>query len=580
MISTKDITRLRSESGDDSVFNYAYKQDTSFKDAVDRIRTAHPNMNELDAARFPTAIINRHYFNKWDVDETPSSPMTTQAATAAMESFSPQPRYTLSGFVGNTLSSGANFIGGMAHAVAHPIETAENIGKLAIGGAANTVETVASAVTGKDQEGMFNAPGEDLASRVGQFYKERYGGIQNAIDTMYKDPVGFLADAATVLSLGAGAAKGISTIAQLGKTSVPLESVAATTGRLGESLAGAASTIDPAMNIGKVGMAAGKTLVKGLAPESLVAKAMGISTTDAKNILKENVAGVSPEEWLLKNKIISMKGDTPESVLQKLEQSATASKSQVDAALKGIKTTYGAVGDDAAKASAMTRVSQALDTLETLYKDRPGLEKPLSEIAKFKGKVANGVLTLEDVNSVKRLLDDADLIYSKAADVQSSVAAKGLSVVRDEIKTFIEKEAKANGVPQVAEWNKNTQVAKAIEKAIKSASVRMDRKSTLSLTDYITGGIGSSFGGAVGGIGLVVGKKLLENPRFRTALASVLSRLDPTEFAILSKIKGVPTEEVMQIIKRVVAEAKGIAEAPATIEAGVLPERLPTQSNP
>lgn len=75
-------------------------------------------------------------------------------------------------------------------AVTSPIETGKNIAALG------------SSVLGKI--GVTDASPE-MADRVGQFYKNRYGSVENAKSTFANDPAGFLADAATILT-GAGGA--------------------------------------------------------------------------------------------------------------------------------------------------------------------------------------------------------------------------------------------------------------------------------------------------------------------------------------------------------------------------------------
>lgn len=79
-------------------------------------------------------------------------------------------------------------------AVTSPIETGKNIAELG------------SSVLGK--MGVTNASPE-MADRVGQFYKNRYGSVENAKRTFANDPAGFLADAATILTGAGGALRAV-----------------------------------------------------------------------------------------------------------------------------------------------------------------------------------------------------------------------------------------------------------------------------------------------------------------------------------------------------------------------------------
>lgn len=98
---------------------------------------------------------------------------------------------SLGGFVGNVFSSTGNLIGGVASAVAHPIKTGKAIGSIALGG-------VEKLIPGRQAH-------ETSAESVASFFKERYGSMEKLGNTLYKDPVGVLADIST-LAGGAGLA--------------------------------------------------------------------------------------------------------------------------------------------------------------------------------------------------------------------------------------------------------------------------------------------------------------------------------------------------------------------------------------
>lgn len=106
-------------------------------------------------------------------------------------------------------------------AVTSPIETGKNIA--ALGGS----------VLGK--LGVTNAS-PDMANQVGEFYKNRYGSVDNAMQTFATDPAGFLADAATILA-GAGGAMRIAPRA-MGLTG-------GVVGRSGQALQTVADVVDP-----------------------------------------------------------------------------------------------------------------------------------------------------------------------------------------------------------------------------------------------------------------------------------------------------------------------------------------------
>lgn len=87
-------------------------------------------------------------------------------------------------------------------AVTSPIETSK------------AVVDLGSSVLGK--MGVTDASPE-MANRVGKFYTNRYGGVENAKNTFATDPAGFLADAATILTGGGAAVRQIPGAAKVGK---------------------------------------------------------------------------------------------------------------------------------------------------------------------------------------------------------------------------------------------------------------------------------------------------------------------------------------------------------------------------
>lgn len=119
-------------------------------------------------------------------------------------------------------------------AITSPIETGKNIVNLG------------SSVLGK--LGITDASPE-MANRVGEFYKSRYGSVENAKKTFADDPAGFLADAATILT-GAGGALRVAPRA-MGRTG-------GVVARTGETIQKVADVIDPLSVATKAAKGAGK----------------------------------------------------------------------------------------------------------------------------------------------------------------------------------------------------------------------------------------------------------------------------------------------------------------------------------
>src|SRR3990172_5049677 len=111
--------------------------------------------------------------------------------------------------IGNIPESAGRFISGIAQTVAHPIQTGGNLLNVAAGGLQNLLAPESFKTSGNPL--LYSQQAEQAASAVGQFYKERYGGIRNIGETIKTDPVGFAAD----VSVLTGLAKPLSTVSKV-----------------------------------------------------------------------------------------------------------------------------------------------------------------------------------------------------------------------------------------------------------------------------------------------------------------------------------------------------------------------------
>lgn len=109
----------------------------------------------------------------------------------------------------------------LAQAMVNFPRSAYELGKSTFEAVTSPIETgkavvdLGNSVLGK--MGVTDASPE-MADRVGKFYTNRYGGVENAKETFATDPAGFLADAATILTGGGAAVRQIPGAAKVGKT--------------------------------------------------------------------------------------------------------------------------------------------------------------------------------------------------------------------------------------------------------------------------------------------------------------------------------------------------------------------------
>ena len=167
----------------------------------------------------------------------------------------------------NLPESAAQFASDIVQPIIHPIETAKNLGKLAIGG-------VQKLIPGEQEY-------EGHADAVGRFFADRYGGWENVKQTMAKDPVGFLGDLSILLTGGGAAVARAPGVA----------------GQVGNAIKTAGQVVDPV----SMAMRAGKPIsefagaMTGTSGESVrgAAKA-GYEGGEAAEAFRSNMRGTAP----------------------------------------------------------------------------------------------------------------------------------------------------------------------------------------------------------------------------------------------------------------------------------------------
>lgn len=104
----------------------------------------------------------------------------------------------------NTPSSGAQLVNDIITPLLNPIQTAKDLYSLG--------SSVVNLIRPEEQGN------EDIARAVGDFFAERYGGLENIKKTFATDPMGMLADVSVVLTAGASLpAKTSGTVGQVAK---------------------------------------------------------------------------------------------------------------------------------------------------------------------------------------------------------------------------------------------------------------------------------------------------------------------------------------------------------------------------
>lgn len=249
----------------------------------------------------------------------------------------------------NIIPSAGRFVGGIAQAVMHPIDTVSGVMDAAAGGLRNiTPEPLRNLIDKADSSPENQRRASATADAVGQFYKDRYGGLQNLKQTVITDPVGVAADLSTVLA-GVGGAANVSNLPRV-------SNALAEASRLTNPLTAIATIAKPVAKIGGVVASNLLGMTSGVGPENVrQAATAGFNGPRQSNTFWDNLSGkANPTEVL-------------------------------DAAKEGI-------ANMGRQKAAEYRANMAAVSGDKTVLDFAGVDKALSDaenVASFKGQVTN-----------------------------------------------------------------------------------------------------------------------------------------------------------------------------------------------
>jgi hypothetical protein len=289
--------------------------------------------------------------------------------------------------VQNLIPSTGRLIGGVAEAVMSPVKTARSLVDLGAGAIQNALpESLVNAI-GADK------PSQEMASRVGQFYKERYGSMPGFKEALATDPAGVAADAASVLTGGGAVA-----------ARVPGMS------RLAEGLKRSASAVDPLANVARG--AGAITRGVGSTAAALLGNTTGAGSEAIKQAYGAGRAGGSKATEFADN----MRGNVP------MDDVLGAAKSNL-LAMKQIKS--------AEYNKNMSSVKESQSIL-----DFGGINKALANAkdkVMFRGQVKNQEAA-EALSTIQKTLDD----WNKLDPAQYHTP-EGMDALKQKVGGIVEK---------------------------------------------------------------------------------------------------------------------------------------------
>lgn len=316
----------------------------------------------------------------------------------------------------NVLPSAARFGSDLLHAVIHPIDTVTNLGRVGLGAAEKLIP---------GEQGH-----EQYANAVGQFFADRYGGVDNLKHTMATDPVGFLADVSTVLTGGSMAAARAPGMA----------------GRVAEVAGKVANAVDPVAGAVNATKTAGRTV--GNVASSIAGVTTGAGTLPFKEAVRAGFEGGEAAKTFREN----MRGDVPMTdVIDDAKRGLAAIKTDREAAYNAGMT--GVRADDAVL--SFGNIDKAMAAVR--------------KVGEFQGKKSGLIVSLEP--SAKNTMREIDDVLTTWRDLPAEDfhTASGFDALKQRLGDIVDSTAPGTRAQKVATqaYNivKNQIVAQAPEYA-------------------------------------------------------------------------------------------------------------------
>jgi len=322
--------------------------------------------------------------------------------------------------ISNIPKSVGGLVGGITSAVTHPVETVKTLGKIAVGAG----EAGIGAVSGE----KVDTPETQTFGNLVDYFKNRYGGVENVKRTIAEDPAGFALDVSMFLDAGASAAGKIGDVSKIGEISKAGE----VAGKIGE-------TVDPLRNTAKLAGKVGETAGKGasrISGESIGA-VTGVGYGSVRRIYQAIKAG----------------GERAKTAYSALRGEVSPEQAVMDAKTS-ISTLYENRANQYAEDSSKLKIKSGVESLNTadvkaIAKDtlKNKLDLPTRELATKDGtklEIDFSSRPSMDASGIKKV---SDVIYN-----WKDTTIKGLNRLRQEIEGF--KKGGANLSPADNRFNK------------------------------------------------------------------------------------------------------------------------------
>jgi len=390
--------------------------------------------------------------------------------------------FSLGEMISNIPSSALEFGRNIIQPIISPIETAKSVGGLMRGAVEKGAHELAKALPDEfllqfaegDPSGVYRRPewgGEKKAEAVGEFFKERYGSIPALKQTLMTDPVGSLADVATIAT-GGGAAM------------ARMPSLMGKAGGIIQKTGMALEPLSLAKGITKtgVGMMTPKTLPIGLYksaakfPTTLDIKhGLGTRTRLAETALKH---GIMPTE----------KG------VLKLAQYE-----------KELGLRIGSLIDDVAESGKSIPKSKVFKHLKEARQSvggaRVGAQRHTQQINKVAKELNEQMRKIKGDSLTPRQLQDLKISAQKAAKYDPGTVRETGTELGSKAIAKAAKEQIEELIPDIRDINKELGTLKELKDPLTRAAARIEQKDIISLGAPVKVMTGQAVGGPAGAVG-------------------------------------------------------------------------------
>lgn len=378
--------------------------------------------------------------------------------------------------VSNIPQSAGNFVGGIVQAGMHPIQTAQGLVRLAAGGIEKATGIGGESVATFDQ--FANA------------MRGRYGSVGAIKNTFETDPVGFAADASTVLGGAGSAMKNIGMASKLG----PI----AKAGEIATMASGAIDPVSTATGLAKV--VGGKMVPSSIAPR-LYQSAAKISTS------------LAPEEKIAR-------------ITTGLKEGIPVSNKGFDAIGREIDKINGQIGQTIQQSAARgTKVptdviASRVDQLKPFFENTINPKEYIDALDNMKQEFIAAHGAEIPIDKAQKIKQNTYTLLRKAYGEMKSVNVEGQKAIARGIKEEI-----AQRYPEINSLNAREAKLIGLEESIGRAVGRIDNRDLIGIGTPVAGAAGAALiGEKTGGVMIGMLKTVLDNPEVKSKIAIALDR--------------------------------------------------------